>query len=275
MEAEPLRVESMNPVIGGEIYGIDLSEPLTPPAFKALHEAWLKHHVLIFRDQRLTMEEHKNFGRLWGSLHVHPAAPAPEGHPELLIVHADERSKTVAGYGWHSDVTCDEEPPMASILRLEQVPPDGGGDTLFASMYAAYDALSDHWQHFLSGLTAIHSSEHVYRGRYGIKDNLRDGGYPEAEHPVVRTHPETGRKALFVNAAFTTRIRGMKPEESRATLDFLFRHIQSPGFQCRVRWQPDTIAFWDNRCVQHHAIWDYYPAIRHGYRVTIEGDRPL
>jgi len=165
----------------------------------------------------------------------------------LLIVHADENSKTVAGYGWHSDVSCDEAPPMASILRLEEVPPDGGGDTLFASMYAAYEALSDHWQRFLSDLSAVHSSEHVYRGRYGITDNLRDGDYPKATHPVVRTHPETGRKALFVNSAFTTRIRGMKPTESRATLDFLFRHHRIPVFNvasggARIRLRSGTIA---------------------------------
>lgn len=273
-EAAP-RVEPLNPVIGAVVAGVDLSEPLPDATVKEIHAAWLRHQVLFFRDQELSLEQHKAFGRLWGELHVHPAAPAPEGHPEILVVHADERSRTVAGYGWHSDVSCDAEPPSASILRLEQVPPDGGGDTCFSSMYAAYEGLSDRWQRFLADLTAIHGSEHVYRGRYGITGSLRDGEYPQAEHPVVRTHPETGRKALYVNSGFTTRIRGMKPAESRATLEFLFEHVKSPEFQCRFRWKPNSVAFWDNRCVQHLAIWDYFPHVRHGYRVTIKGDRPV
>jgi taurine dioxygenase len=270
-----LRIEPQNPVIGARVAGVDLSEPLSAATVKEIHTAWLQHQVLFFRDQEISLEQHEAFGRLWGELHVHPAAPAPEGHPEILVVHADERSKTVAGYGWHSDVSCDAEPPLASILRLTQVPPDGGGDTCFSSMYAAYEGLSDRWQRFLSDMTAIHSSEHVYRGRYGITEHLRDGDYPRAEHPVVRTHPETGRKALYVNSGFTTRIRGMKPAESKATLEFLFEHVKNPQFQCRFRWEPNSVAFWDNRCVQHLAIWDYFPHVRHGYRVTVKGDRPV
>ena len=223
----------------------------------------------------MSLDDQKAVGRRFGELHIHPAAPAPEGHPEVMVVHADERSKTVAGYGWHSDVSCDAAPPMGSILRLTQVPAKGGGDTLFSSMYAAYDALSDRMQRLLSGLTATHSSQHVYHGRYDITENLRDGRYPSASHPIVRVHPETSRKALYVNSGFTTRIDGMKRAESRALLDFLFEHVKNPEFQCRFRWGAESVAFWDNRCVQHLAIWDYYPQVRHGYRVTILGDAPF
>ncbi len=273
-EKEPISVEPLNPVIGAEISGVDLSKPLTDETFKRIHEAWLAHVVVFFRDQHMNLEQHKAFGRRFGELHIHPASPPPEGHPEVMVVHSDESSRTVAGHGWHSDVSCDREPPMASILHLTQVP-SSGGDTLFASMYAAYDALSDKLQSFLSGLTATHASEHVYRGRYGAVENLRDGDYPESEHPVVRMHPETGRKALYVNSGFTKRIVGVKRAESRALLNFLFEHIRNPEFQCRFRWRADSVALWDNRCAQHHAMWDYYPEVRHGYRVTIKGDRPF
>ena len=271
---EAISVEPLNPVVGAEISGLDLSKSLADETFKRLHEAWLGHGVVFFRDQHLSLEQHKAFGRRFGELHIHPASPPPEGHPEIMVVHADESSKAVAGRGWHSDVSCDPEPPMASILHLTQVP-SSGGDTLFASMYAAYEALSDKLQSFLSGLTAIHASEHVYRGRYGAVETLRDGTYPESEHPVVRRHPETGRKGLYVNSGFTTRIVGVKRAESRALLDFLFEHIRNPEFQCRFRWRANSVAVWDNRCVQHHAMWDYFPEVRHGYRVTIKGDRPV
>ena len=161
---------------------------------------------------------------------------------------------------------------MGSMLRIVQVPASGG-DTLFASMYAAYEGLSDRMQRLLTGLTAVHEGEQYYRGRYG-GGNLRDGGYPSAEHPVVRTHPQTGRRALYVNEGFTTRIKELPPGESDALLAFLFRHCARPDFHCRFQWRPHSIAFWDNRCAQHLAIWDYYPQTRHGYRVTIKGDVP-
>ena len=268
-----IAVEPISPIIGAEISGVDLSKPLDDETFQDIHDAWMTHLAIFFRDQRMTVEQHKDFGRRFGELHVHPAAPAPEGHPEILVVHADADSKYVAGHGWHSDVSCDAEPPMGSILYLTEVPASGG-DTMFANMYAAYEALSDTMQGFLSGLTAIHSSEHVYRGRYGIKENLRDGGYPSAEHPVVRSHPVTARKGLYVNAGFTSSIKGMKPAESRALLDFLFEHVQQPEFNCRFRWRASSVACWDNRCTQHRALWDYYPEVRHGHRVTIKGDKP-
>jgi taurine dioxygenase len=265
-----IQVAPLNPVVGAEILGVDLKK-LDPVAVKEIREAWLAHGVVFFRDQELTLEQHKDVGRQFGGLHIHPNVPGPEGHPEILVLHADENSKRVGGNGWHTDVSCDPTPPSGSMLRLETVPPSGG-DTLFASMYAAYAALSDHWQRFLSELQGVHESLHVHKG---ANPNKPDEDFARAVHPVVRTHPETGRKTLYVNSGFTTRIVGMKPAESRATLDFLFRHIQSPEFQCRFQWRANSIAFWDNRCVQHYATWDYFPHKRHGYRVTIAGDTPF
>ncbi len=270
--ANEIETAPLGPVVGAEITGVDLSRSLSEAQVSAIRDAWLEHQVIFFRDQNLTIEQHIAFGRRFGELHIHPNVPSHPEHPEVLVIHADENSKRVAGHGWHTDVSCDLEPPAGSILRLTQTPEHGGGDTLFASMYAAYDALSDHWQSFLSGLTAVHESAHVHGRNYG---NAPDHEYVQAEHPIVRTHPETGRKALYVNSAFTTQINGMKANESRATLDFLFRHMEHIDFQCRFRWTPHSIAMWDNRCVQHHAAWDYYPEVRHGYRVTLAGDKPV
>ena len=269
-----IQVTPLTPTIGAEIQGVDLSRPLEQQQFQEVKEAFLKHQVIFFRDQEITVDEHKAFGRLFGELLIHPAAPGPEEHPEIFVLHTDENSKFAEGNAWHSDMSCQEEPPLGSILHLHQVP-SSGGDTLFASMYAAYEALSEPMKVFLSGLTALHESERVYRGRYA-QQGVDDTGkvYPSAEHPVIRTHPESGRKALFVNSAFTTRIKGLKRPESRALLRFLYDHIGSPEFHCRFKWAPYSIAFWDNRCAQHFATWDYYPEVRHGLRVTVRGDRP-
>jgi len=268
-----ITVDRLTPHIGAEIHGLDLAQPLDEPAFEQVHAALVAHGVIFFRDQRLTPEQQMAFGRRFGELHVHPAYPTLlEGHPEILVVHADEKSRRIAGEDWHSDVSCDPEPPMGSILYMHELPPVGG-DTLFASMYAAYDALSDALKRFLEPLTAIHDGEHIYRGRYEIDDAGKV--FPRAEHPVIRTHPVSGRRALFVNRAFTTRIVQLARLESDAVLAHLYRHVETPEFQCRFRWRVNSIAFWDNRCVQHHAMWDYYPARRHGHRVTIKGDKPF
>ena len=275
MQYQHITVDPVTPVIGAEIGGVDLSRPLDEATFGEIHDALMQHVVIFFRDQDISLDQQKDFGRRFGELHIHPAAPKPDGHPEILVIHADEKSKYGAGHGWHSDVSCDEEPPMGSILRLTEVPEGGGGDTMFASMYAAYDALSDRMKSYLDGMQAVHSSEHVYRGRYGLKQDLRDNAYPESVHPVVRTHPVTGRKALYVNAGFTTRLLDVPKPESDAMLHLLFEHMKTPEFHCRFRWQPNSIAFWDNRCAQHHALWDYYPKRRHGYRVTVLGDKPV
>ena len=267
-------VRPLTPAIGAEIGGIDLSRPLDEQTLAEVRRAFLDHLVIFFRDQRLTPEQHLAFGRLFGDLHVHPAAPSEPGYPELMIIAADENSSRANGETWHTDVSCDPEPPMGSILYIREIPPLGG-DTLFANMYAAYDALSDRMKAHLEGLQALHDGEHVYRGLYSDLGVADRPSYPRSRHPVVRTHPETGRKALYVNTGFTTRILGVPPDESDALLRYLYRHIEHPAFQCRFRWTANAIAFWDNRCAQHHAVWDYWPARRYGNRVTVKGDKPF
>ena len=277
MTYETIEVAPLSPAIGAEISGVDLAEPLGNQAFAEIHDALMAHQVIFFRDQVMDWEQHKAFGRRFGELHVHPTAPSPEGHPEILTIRGDAKSKRVAGQHWHSDVSCDEEPPMGSILHLHEVP-EPGGDTMFASMYAAYEALSEPMKEFLDGKKAWHESEHVHGQRYGHKGGMRDGEenpFPKALHPIVRTHPVTGRKALFVNCNFTTRIEGLRKTESDAILQMLYRHIETPEFHCRFKWRPNSVAFWDNRSAQHRSVWDYYPQTRHGYRVTVQGDRPV
>jgi taurine dioxygenase len=274
MAPSPIEVRKLTPTLGAEVLGVDLSKELSPDDLERIRAALLENLVIFFREQELTPEQHKAFGRHFGNLHLHPAAPGlVEGHPEILVIKADEKSKHVAGEEWHSDVSCDAEPPMGSILYMTEVPSNGGGDTLFASMYAAYAGLSEPMRRFLEPLTAIHDGEHVYRGRYGVKDEGKV--FPRAEHPIVRTHPVTGRKALYVNRGFTTRIPQLGHGESAAVLEMLYRHVETPEYQCRFKWRPGSIAFWDNRCVQHHAMWDYFPLRRYGHRVTICGDKPF
>ena len=274
MSYETMEVRKVTPNIGAEIRGVDLAKGLSNQQFDAIHRALLENLVIFFREQTIDVDQHKDFGRRFGKLHIHPAAPKGlEQHPEILVIKADENSKRVAGEEWHSDVSCDPEPPMGSILHLTTVPPDGGGDTMFANMYLAYETLSEPVRKMLEGLTAIHDGEHVFRGRYGIKDAAKV--FPRSEHPVIRTHPVTGRKLLFVNRGFTTRIVQLKRHESAAILEMLYRHIETPELHCRFKWETNSMAFWDNRCVQHHALWDYFPAKRYGHRVTICGDKPF
>jgi taurine dioxygenase len=274
MQYQTIDVKPLSPVIGAQIDGVDISKPLGNQTYTEVHEALMRHQVIFFRDQHMTSEQHKRFGQHFGELHVHPFAPSPEGHPEILTIHADENSKRVAGHGWHTDVSCDEEPPMGSILYLTKTP-DPGGDTMFSSMYAAYEGLSPSMQRFIEELQAEHRSEHLAQGRVGNSDHTQSGTYPSHVHPVVRTHPVTRRKALYVNAGFTRRIVGLERKESDALLEFLFDHVRTPEFHCRFAWQDNSVAFWDNRAVQHHALWDYYPQVRSGFRVTIKGDRPF
>ena len=266
-------IRKSSPAIGAELENIDLSRPLDDEGIYQIRRALLDNLVIFFRNQHLSPDQQKRLARGFGGLHIHPAPLGVlEGHPEVLIIKADENSKRIAGEDWHSDVSCDAEPPLGTILYMKEVP-EVGGDTLFASMYAAYEALSDAMQRFLGGLTAIHDGAHNYAGRQTAE--ARSEVFPYAEHPVVRTHPETGRQALFVNRLFTTRIVQLKQRESDNILPMLFRHIENPEFQCRFRWQPGSVAFWDNRCTQHIAIWDYHPQRRYGTRVTIAGDKPF
>ncbi len=270
---QTITVDPLTPIIGAEIGGVDLARP-SNHQLDEIHQALAAHQVIFFRDQDLTQAQHLAFGRHFGPLHLHPAAPHAPGHPELMVIHADKDSPRANGENWHSDVSCDLEPPLGSILYIKTCPPRGG-DTLFASMYAAYDALSERMQGYLDGLTALHDGEPVYRGlyaNYGVADKP---DYPRAEHPVVRTHPVTGRKALYVNRGFTRRILGIPRDESEGVLRYLYEHMENPLFQCRFRWRTNPVAFWDNRCVQHHALWDYWPETRSGFRVTVRGERPV
>lgn len=266
-------VRPISPHIGAEIEGVDLSGALDAQLMEDIRQAWADWSVLVFRDQHLDREAHKAFGRHFGRLHVHPMHHGrPDQDPEVLVVKTTAQSAYTAGEGWHSDVTCDEIPPLGSMLYITQTPECGGGDTLFANMYMAFEMLSPPMQAFLEGLTAVHDGALPYIGSYQSKPP--EGGYPRHEHPVVVRHPVTGRKVLYVNSGFTTHIPGMHRWESRALLDTLFGLLQrEPKLHCRVRWEPNTLTFWDNRCTQHQAVWDYYPHSRYGERVSIVGDQ--
>lgn len=275
MSQQQISISPLTPHIGAEIAGVDLSEPLSNEQFSSVYQAWLDWKVLVFRDQTLTRDQHKTFARRFGSLHVHPMQHSYQGDPEVLTVKTTKDSKYTAGNGWHTDVTCDEVPPLGSMLYMKETPEGGGGDTLFADMYLAYELLSDTMKQMLDGLVAVHDGALPYTGGYGVAP---PGGeqYPRNTHPVVATHPETGRKLLYVNSGFTSHIKGMKAWESRMLLDGLFAHIATEvRLPCRVQWQPNTLTFWDNRCTQHHAVWDYYPNSRWGERVSVVGERAL
>jgi taurine dioxygenase len=275
MAYQTIEVRKLSPVIGAEIRGVDLSKDLGNQQFQEVHDALMENLVIFFRDQEMTIEQHKAFGRRFGKLHVHPNAPQElPDHPEILVIKADEKSKHVAGEVWHTDVSCDEEPPMGSILHMQVVPPDGGGDTMFANMYRAFETLSPPIQRLLESMTAIHDSAKAHGYRVKATDRA-DKAYPRFEHPVVRTHPVTGRKALNVNRGFTSRIVQLKQPESEALLNMLYQHIETPEFMCRFHWQPNSVAFWDNRSTQHQALFDYFPNRRYGLRVTVAGDKPF
>ena len=266
-------IRALTPCIGAEIDCLNL-RALTDTDVSRIREAWSEHLVLFFRDQAMTCAELQAFARRFGDLHIHPQGDV-DGYPGLLAIHTDKNSTHYSGRTWHSDVSCDVEPPAGSILHLHEVPVTGG-DTLFANMYTAYEALSEPMQTFLAALQALHSGRPDYEGYYAMSaSEMRDGKFPEAIHPVVRTHPETGRKALFVNEIFTQSIVGLSSQESQSVLGFLYRHIAEPRFQCRFHWLPNSVAMWDNRCVQHMALWDYFPQSRSGYRATLQGSVPF
>ncbi len=264
-------VRALTPHLGAEVQGVDLAQPLSPTLLQDLRAAWADWSVLVFRDQTLDREAHKALGRQFGNLHVHPMHSMGAADPEILTVKTTANSAYTAGDGWHTDVTCDAIPPLGSMLYITQPPEGGGGDTLFADMYMAYELLSPTMQAFLGGLDAVHDGAIPFIGSY--KSTPPAGGYPRNVHPVVTRHPVTGRKVLYVNSGFTSHIVGMHKFESRALLDMLYRHIDStPKLHCRVRWEPNTLTLWDNRCTQHHAVWDYWPQSRYGERVTIVGN---
>ena len=274
MKPQRCEFKKVTPYCGAEVHGLDLSQPLDEGMVETLNSALVEHCVLFFRDQKMTPQQLKALGRCFGDLHIHPAWPkVVEGHPEIMEIYSDANTKRIAGEDWHSDVSCDPEPPLGTILHMLEVPPVGG-DTLFADMFAVFESLSAPMQRFLEGMTAVHDGEYVYRGRYeGVQDGEQI--YPRSEHPVVRTHPVSGRKALFVSRTFTTHIVQLAKRESHAMLQMIFAHLENPQFQCRFQWKPGSVAFWDNRCAQHNALWDYYPHSRRALRVTIKGDTPV
>jgi len=270
-------IKPFAPNLGAVITNVNLSNDINDAELKGIRDAFHKFQVLFFQNQsEISPENHIKLGRCFGDLHIHPAAPKMKNYPQIFEINTDKNSKIANGAeDFHSDVSCDIEPPLGTMLQLH-VLPECGGDTMFANMYMAFEALSNPMQKFLSDLKASHESEHFYRGRYKAESNGESKTeYPSAIHPVIRTHPETGKKAIFVNKFFTTRILGLEPQESKFILDFLFSHIEKTEFQIRYRWNKNDMAFWDNRCTLHKAIWDYHPMERKGRRVTIKGTIPF
>lgn len=265
--------------IGAEVGGVDMARPLDAEAKAAVYGALLEHQVIFFRDQNVTPAQHVAFAANFGTLQVHPYVPHLDDHPEVLILESREEHRSAANE-WHSDVTFSEEPPLGSILLAREMP-NRGGDTMWSDMYAAYDALSENMKRYLEGMMAVHSAG---KARFEDTADRKDGEKKDIKqarnalkpvlHPVVRTHPDTGRKALFVNRIFTQRLKGVSPRESDAILKYLFDHVATPEFTCRFRWRRNSVAFWDNRCTQHYAIADYGGAHRLMHRVTIDGDKP-
>ncbi|PWV95712.1 taurine dioxygenase [Paenibacillus cellulosilyticus] len=265
-------VKPLGPIIGAEIEGVDLSQPVGPELQAEIRRAFLEYKVLFFRNQDITNEQHLAFAKLWGELEKHPFLP--QGNSEEVTRFAKDKNVTGMENIWHTDVTWRVNPAFGSVLRLSEVPPFGG-DTLWSDQAAAYDNLPDEVKERIEGLTAIHDFTPSF-GRALTPERLAEKQieFPAAEHPVVRTHPETGRKTLFVNAAFTIRIVGLEPEESEELLQYLFAQSKIPEYQVRFHWEKNSIAFWDNRATQHYAVSDYFPNVRIAERVSIVGDIP-
>ena len=270
-------VEPIAGALGAEISGVDLARPLTDEAILAVRRAWLDHLVLFFRDQDLSPAQFLEFGRRFGEVIEYPFVKGLPDYPEIIPVLKLEHERVNFGGVWHSDTAYLDVPPMASMLLAREIPPYGG-DTLFANMYQAYETLSDGLKAILDGLVAINSSAKADASRTRedrMKDSAREVKKDYvAAHPVVRRHPETGRRALYVNVAHTVRFDGMTEEESAPLLAYLFRHQTRPEFTCRFRWRPGSLAFWDNRCAQHNAINDYAGHRRLLHRITLAGDTP-
>ena len=266
-----LIIEPLTPFIGAEITGVDLRE-VTQEQVTRIRAALLKHQVVFFRDQTLNQEEHIRFARQFGELEIHPATPKGQNNPEVLHIAHGPESKGRENM-WHSDVTWREKPSLGSILKAVEVPAVGG-DTLFANMVEAYERLPGDIKDKIAGKIAVHDIARVFAGRLNkTAEQLRET-YPVMEHPILRTHPETGANVLYVNNAFTSHIKGMDEDESKELLQALYRTALNPELQCRFRWKAGSLAFWDNRACQHFASSDYFPQVRKMERVTIAGDRP-
>ncbi|MES1156555.1 MAG: TauD/TfdA family dioxygenase [Alphaproteobacteria bacterium] len=278
-----VQVTPLGPVLGAEISGVDLRDRLTSAEVAALRAALLAHKVLFFRDQDISHDDHVRFGRYFGDLEGHPVTAHVPGHPEILSINAHEGLKLSeqnlaferAANKWHADVTFREKPSFGGVLRARQLPPSGG-DTLFADTAAIYRDLPDAIKTQIETLDAEHDILHSFGVRVSEEKRAQlRRELPAQIHPVVRTHPETGERHLFVNHGFTTRIVGIDESESRRLLSYLIDRVKIPEYQVRFRWSPNAIAFWDNRATQHYAVLDYWPQARIVERVTITGNKPF
>jgi taurine dioxygenase len=267
--------------IGAEVKGVDFSKPVTAQTAAEISDALMRYSVVYFRDAAMTPAQQVAFGRLFGELTVHPFVPHLEEFPEVVVLDNHEDNPVFSTDHWHSDETFRVTPPMGSILRC-LARPETGGETLWCDMVAAYEGLSDKMRNFVSGLEAIHDFKNFRHKFDDLPPRERHAKLAEMEeelpnpvHPVVRTHPVSKRKALFVNEQFTLAIKGMREDESRALLDFLYAQSRIPEYQFRFHWEVNSMVFWDNRALQHYAANDYYPQRRTMHRVTIKGDRPF
>lgn len=269
-------VKPISKSLGAELYGVDLCKDLSTEIYAEIRRLLIKYQVIFFRDQDISPQQHKSLAESFGPLQTHPAYETVEGYPEITILESTAKKPSKIEV-WHSDMTFRKHPPLGSVLRAKICPPKGG-DTMWASMSAAYDGLSKGLQEFLSTLNAEHDFS------YGFKESLAEPGgkerlakavedNPPVLHPVIRTHPESNQKVIFVNALFTTKITGLPEKESSAILEFLYDHIISQEYTCRFHWEPNSIAIWDNRSTQHKPINDYFPAHRLLERIAIDGDK--
>ena len=278
MRNTEFEIKPMAGAIGAELLGIDLGTDLSEATVRAIRQALLDHLVIFFRDQELPPERFLALARRFGTPVEYPFVKGIDGFPEIIAVAKLEHERVNFGGIWHADTTYQQAPPMGTMLVAREIPPYGG-DTLFANQYLAWETLSPGMQQLLSPLRAVSTSAKADVSRTR-EDRLRSDGTAaarktlEAEHPVMRIHPETGRPALYVNVAHTARFAGMTEEESAPLLNFLFAHQVRPEFTCRFRWQKGSLAFWDNRCAQHNPINDYHGHRRILHRITLAGDRP-
>lgn len=272
-----LHTTPISPAIGSEIHGLDLAKPLPETTLASLRQTLADRGVIFFRNQDLTPDQHLAFARSFGDIEINRFFTPVPGQPEIAEVRKEPEQKSAIGEAWHTDHSYDTEPALGSILYARIVPPNGG-DTLFASMYAAYEALSPGLQKMLGTLKAVHSSAHVFgaMGAFSRMDTANRIGNTDAAkqysvHPVIITHPVSGRKAMYVNRAFTTHFEGWTAEESAPLLQYLYKHAEQPEFQCRFTWQVGSMAFWDNRCTWHYASNDYHGHRRLMHRITLAG----
>jgi len=274
-----MKIKRIAGALGAEIIGLDLTQSPSSDLTKEIREVFLKNSVIFLRNQRLTSLQFMNFATAMGEPIQYPFVKGFDDFPQIIEVKKLEHEKVNFGGVWHSDTTYLEKPPMGSMLLSKEIPPYGG-DTLFACQYAAYESLSDTMQRLLEGLQGINSSAKADVSKTR-EDRIKSDGNESlpksfsSSHPVVRTHPETGRKALFINIAHTTGIEGLTDKESASLLSFLFEHQVKPEFTCRWAWEPDALAFWDNRCAQHNPINDYHGFRRVLHRITLQGDKPV